>query len=116
MKNLINRVQLIGNLGREVETVETSSGSRLAKVSLATSEVYFNKAGERVQSTEWHNLVAWGKVAEHMQNTVTKGSRVAISGKLTSRSYEDKNGITKYVTEVVVQEFLLLKSKEATPF
>ena len=93
MKNLINRVQLIGHLGKDVETFEINGGKKVAKATLATSESFYNKNGDRVENTDWHNLVAWGKTAELMANLGTKGSKIAISGKITNRSYEDKAGV-----------------------
>jgi single-strand DNA-binding protein len=116
MKNLVNRVHLIGHLGRDVETIETNGGKKVAKATLATSETFTNKNGDRVENTDWHNLVAWGKTAELMSSLGTKGAKMAVSGKISSRSYEDKNGVTKYVTEIVVDEFMMMNKKPATPF
>jgi single-strand DNA-binding protein len=116
MKNLINRVQLIGHLGKDVETFEINGGKKVAKATLATSESFYNKNGDRVENTDWHHLVAWGKTAELMANLGTKGSKIAISGKITNRSYEDKEGVKKYITEVVVDEFMLMNSKAKAPF
>jgi single-strand DNA-binding protein len=108
MSSLKNKVQLIGNLGMDAEIVNLESGKKLAKFSIATNEVYKNQKGERVTNTDWHNLIAWGKTAELVEKLLVKGSEVAIEGKLTSRSYEDKEGVKRYITEVVVNEFLLL--------
>ena len=108
MSSLKNKVQLIGNLGMDAEIVNLESGKKLAKFSIATNEVYKNQKGERVTNTDWHNLIAWGKTAELVEKLLVKGSEVAIEGKLTSRSYEDKDGVKRYITEVVVNEFLLL--------
>ena len=108
MSSLKNKVQLIGNLGQDVEIVNLESGKKLAKFSIATNEVYKNQQGEKVTNTDWHNLIAWGKTAELAEKLLVKGSEVAIEGKLTSRSYEDKDGVKRYITEVVVNEFLLL--------
>lgn len=110
MKNLSNCVQLIGNLGKDVEILEVGNGGKLAKVSIATSDYYYNKEGEKIESTEWHNLVAWGKTAELMSSLTCKGSQLMISGKLTNRSYENKEGVKKYVTEVKVDNFQLLRN------
>lgn len=117
MKNLINRVQLIGNLGQDIEIKDFSSGSKLARVSLATSEVY-TKQGEKHEETSWHRLVAWGKTAEMMSSLCKKGSRLAIQGKLTNREYEDKEGQKRYTTEIVVDEFYLIgkREKSTVPF
>lgn len=108
MSTLRNKVQLIGNLGNDPEIVNLDSGKKLAKFSIATNETYKNNKGERVADTQWHNVVAWGKTAEVIENYVTKGKEVAIEGKLTSRSYETKQGEKRYLTEIVCNELLLL--------
>src|SRR5690606_15104884 len=112
MNNLKNKVQLIGNLGNAPEIINLESGKKLAKFSVATNESYRNTKGEWVQETQWHNLVAWGKTAEIAEKYLNKGTEVAIEGKLTNKSYEDKNGVKKYITEVVVNELLMLGSKK----
>ena len=111
MKNLRNKVQLIGNLGKDPEVKQLESGKTLAKLSLATSENYKNADGEKVTDTQWHNLVAWGKTAQIAEKYLKKGNKIAIEGKLINRSYEDKEGIKRYVTEVLVSEILMLGSK-----
>ncbi|HET8885859.1 MAG TPA: single-stranded DNA-binding protein [Salinimicrobium sp.] len=111
MSTLRNKVQLIGNVGNDPEIVNLETGKKLAKFSIATNETYKNAKGEKVTDTQWHNIVAWGKTAEIIENYVPKGKEVAIEGKLTSRSYEDKEGVKKYVTEVVCNELLLLGGK-----
>ncbi len=108
MNALRNKVQLIGNLGNDPEIVNLESGSKLAKFSIATNETYKNAQGEKVTDTEWHNVVAWGKIADIVENYLTKGKEVAIEGKLTSRSYETKEGDKKYITEIRCNELLLL--------
>ena len=108
MSTLRNKVQLIGNLGNDPEIVNLESGKKLAKFSIATNEIYKNNKGERVTDTQWHNVVAWGKTAELVENYVTKGKEIAIEGKLTSRSYETKEGEKRYITEIVCDELLLL--------
>ena len=108
MNNIRNRVQLIGNLGKDVELRKTESGSSFARVSLATKDIYKNREGERVVDTQWHQIVAWGKLAEMMEPLLKKGKEVAINGKLQHRSYQDAEGQTKYVSEVVANEFLLI--------
>ena len=80
---------------------------------MATNETYKNQKGEKVEETQWHNIVAWGKTAELMEQLLAKGKEVMVEGKLTSRSYEDKEGNKRYITEVVAQEFLLLGAKQA---
>ena len=92
MNALKNRVQLIGNLGNDPEIVNLDGGSKLAKFSIATSESYKNAQGEKVEETQWHNIVAWGKTAEIVENYLAKGKQVAVDGKLVHRSYETKEG------------------------
>lgn len=108
MNALRNKVQLIGRLGQDPEIVNLDSGKKLAKFSVATNDSYKNAQGERVENTQWHNVVAWGKTAEIVENYVVKGKEIAIEGKLTHRSYDDKDGNKRYTTEVVCNELLLL--------
>jgi single-strand DNA-binding protein len=111
MNALRNKVQLIGNLGNDPEIITLESGKKLAKFSIATNETYKNQQGERITDTQWHNVVAWGKTADIIEQYVTKGKEVAIEGKLSHRSYDDKEGNKRYFTEVVCNELLLLGSK-----
>ena len=111
MSTLRNTVQLIGHVGNEPEIINLESGKKLAKFSVATNESYKNAKGEKITDIQWHNIVAWGKTAELVENYVPKGKEVGIEGKLTSRSYEDKDGVKRYVTEVVCNELLLLGAK-----
>jgi single-strand DNA-binding protein len=108
MNTLRNKVQLIGNLGNDPEIITLESGKKLAKFSLATNESYKNAQGEKVTQTDWHNLIAWNKTADIIEKYVTKGKEIAIEGKLTNRSYETKEGEKRYITEVVVNEILML--------
>ncbi|UMB59680.1 single-stranded DNA-binding protein [Lutibacter sp. A80] len=112
MSTLRNKVQLIGNLGNNPEIISLDSGKKLAKFSLATNESFKNAQGEKVTETQWHNLVAWGKTAEIVEKYLEKGKEVAIEGKLTTRNYEDKEGTKKYITEVLVNELLMLGNKQ----
>jgi len=112
MKNLRNNVQLIGNLGMNPEVKTLESGSTVAKFSIATSDRYKNNKGEQVEDTAWHNVVAWGKTAEIAEKFLKKGSQIAIDGKLTNRSYEAKDGTKRYVSEILVNEILMLGAKE----
>ena len=105
MNNLRNRANLIGNLGMD-------PGKTLAKVSLATTETYKDAEGNKVKNTQWHNLVAWGNTALVFKNYAKKGNEVAIEGRINYRNYEDKEGVKKYITEIVVNEVLLLGSKK----
>jgi len=111
MNTLKNKVQLIGNLGNDPEIFTFDNGTKKATLSIATNESYTNKAGEKVDDTQWHNVVFFGKTAEVAEKYLMKGSEVAVEGKLTSRSYETKEGEKRYVTEVVASELLMLGKK-----
>ena len=111
MSTLRNKVQLIGNLGNDPEIITLESGKKLAKFSLATNESYKDASGEKQTKTDWHNLVAWGKTADIIEKYITKGKEIAIEGKLSTRSYETKEGENRYVTEVIVNELLMLGNK-----
>lgn len=113
MKMLRNKVQLIGNLGADPEVKKLTDGKTVAKLVLATSDTYNKASGEKVTETQWHNLVAWGKTAEIVGKYLKKGNRVAIEGRLINRTYEDKKGIKRYVTEIVVNDLLMLGDKKA---
>ena len=108
MNALKNSVQLIGHLGQDPEIVNLESGSKLAKFSVATSDSYKNAKGEKVEDTQWHNVVAWGKTAEIVENFLVKGKQVAVEGKLIHRSYETKEGDKRYITEIKCNELLML--------
>jgi len=118
MNNLKNCVQLIGNLGRDVELKEISNGSKVARFTVATNDYYKNNKGDLVKETQWHSIVAWGKTAELMAKVLRKGNSVVIQGKLVHRTYEDKDGNIKYTSEVKAHEFINMSraEKEATPF
>lgn len=114
----VNKVILLGNLGRDPEVRHLDNGRAVANFSIATSETYKNKQGEKVTNTEWHNLVLWTPLAEIAEKYLKKGNQVYIEGKLTSRSYEDKDGVTKYITEVVGRDMTLLggpRQEESAP-
>ncbi|MDF4203844.1 single-stranded DNA-binding protein [Maribacter sp. SA7] len=111
MSNLRNKVSLIGNVGNSPEITNLESGKKVIRVSLATNEYYKNPKSEKVQTTEWHNIVAWGKTAEILGKYAGKGKEIAVEGKLVSRSYETEEGEKRYITEVVVNEVLLLGAK-----
>jgi len=108
MNSLKNKVQLIGNLGNDPEIITMENGNKLAKFSIATNESYKNSEGEKVTDTQWHNIVAWGKMAEIAENYLAKGKEVMIEGKLMSRSYETKDGEKRYITEIKCNELLML--------
>lgn len=109
--SLRNKVTLIGHTGKEVEIFSFENGNRKASVSLATSDYYINANGEKVEDTQWHNLVAYGKVVDTMEKYVTKGKEIAVEGKLSYRTYDDKDGTKRFLTEIRVEEILLLGSK-----
>ena len=111
MNALKNKVQLIGNLGNAPEVKNTEKGKKLARFSIATNETYYNAKGEKVTETQWHNLIAWGKVADVVEKYLSKGTEVAIEGKLMNNNYTDKDGNKKYTTEVLVHELLLIGGK-----
>lgn len=111
MSNLRNKVQLIGNVGNDPEMTVLESGKKVIRFSLATNENYRNANGDKVESTNWHNIVAWNKTAEIIEQYAAKGKQIAVEGKLTSRNYETKEGEKRYITEVIVSEVLLLGAK-----
>ena len=107
MNAMKNKVQLIGHVGQEPE-VKTVNDKKVANITIATNDFYYNEKGDKVEQTEWHRVTAWGKTAEIIEKFVVKGKEIAIEGKLTHRNYDDKDGIKRYVTEVVAHEVLLL--------
>jgi single-strand DNA-binding protein len=111
MNSLKNKVLLIGNLGQDPEVKTFDSGKTKVNFKMATNDVYKNGDGEKITDTQWHNMVVWGKLAEVASKYLKKGSEVAVEGKLTSRQYKDKEGQTKYITEVSVNELLMLDKK-----
>ncbi|MCK0160450.1 single-stranded DNA-binding protein [Allomuricauda sp. F6463D] len=113
MSTLRNKVQLIGNIGNDPKISILESGSKTVRFALATNEYYKNAKGEKVQSTQWHNVVAWDKRAEVIEQYAHKGKEIAIEGKLVSRSYTNDMDVKVYVTEIVATEILLLGGKES---
>jgi single-strand DNA-binding protein len=111
MKTISNSVQLIGNLGKDPEIKQFEGGKKLGRVSLATSETYKNAKGEWITETQWHNLVAWGKQAETLERIAKKGTALSVKGKLVNRNYEDKEGIKRYLTEIVIYELEVPEKK-----
>lgn len=108
MNALRNSVRLIGHLGDDPKVRKLDSGKTVANFSIATNEIYRDNKGEKQSETTWHNLVAWGKQAEIIESYVKKGSEIAIEGKLTNHSYDDKNGNKQYITKILVNSVLLL--------
>lgn len=114
MNNIKNSVQLIGHLGKTPELRTIGNGKAMLNLSIATNDYYKTPNGEKVQNTEWHRIIAWGKTAEIMSKILEKGNEVAIRGKLSHNSWQDANGITRNSTQVVVSEFVrLTKPKKA---
>jgi len=113
MNALRNKVQLIGNLGMNPEVKTLDGGKKLAKMSIATNETYKNSKGEKVTETQWHNLIAWGKTATVIEKYLVKGSEVAVEGKLINRNYTDKEGVKRYITEIQVNDLLMIGANKA---
>ena len=111
---MINKVTLIGNLGRDPEIKHLESGSVVGKFSIATNENYKDKKGEWQTQTEWHDIVVWRMLAERAERDLKKGSLCYVEGKLTHRKYQDKDGNEKYITEVVANNIKLLEKREST--
>ncbi len=115
MSNTTNKVLLTGYLGKEPMVKQFESGSRMATFTLATNESYMNSVGKRIENTQWHKLVAWGDIAQQVERQLTKGSKINAEGKLSHRHYEAQDGTRRYVTEIVLNEFELLKFEKAEP-
>ncbi|WP_419801468.1 single-stranded DNA-binding protein [Mucilaginibacter sp.] len=113
MSTLKNSVRLVGNLGTNPEVKNFDQNKKMAKLALATNETYHNQKGEKVTETQWHNLVLWGKQAEIAESYLKKGDEISIEGKLASRNYTDKQGTKRYITEIVVNEILMLGGKKS---
>ncbi|MFN7702744.1 MAG: single-stranded DNA-binding protein [Deltaproteobacteria bacterium] len=104
----LNKVMLIGNLGADPELKYTQGGQSVLKIRLATTETYLNKAGERQERTEWHTVVLWGKRAEALHKFLHKGKTIYVEGRIQTRSYEDKDGVKKYATDINANDIILL--------
>ena len=111
MNSLRNSVRLVGNLGMDPEVKSFDNNKQVARLSLATKESYKNDKGEKVTETQWHNLVLWGNQAKFAGDYLKKGDEVAIEGKLANRNYTDKDGIKRYISEVVVNDCMKLGSR-----
>ena len=111
MAGSLNKVMLIGNLGKDPETREMGDGTKMAKFPIATTETYKNRQGEKVSNTEWHNIVLWRGLAEVAINWLKKGDSVYIEGKLKTRSWEDENGVKKYATDIQADNLSMLGSR-----
>jgi len=110
MNSLKNRVTLIGNLGQDPETKTTESGKKVTNFTLATDDGYKNSDGQKVSETTWHNIVAWNGLADIAGRFLKKGRQVAVEGRIVYRTYEDKKGVTKYITEIVLNDLILLRN------
>ncbi len=111
MKNLRNTATLIGHIGNAPEFKELENGT-MAKFSLATNDSYKNKNGEKVESTDWHNIIVWGKQAIYVRDYLKKGSHIMVEGKITTNVWEDKDGKKNYSTQIDANDFLMLDSKK----
>lgn len=111
MNSLRNSVRLVGNLGMDPEVKTFDTNRKLAKLSLATKESYKNNKGERVTDTQWHNLVIWGPQAQVAEDLLKKGDEIAVEGRIATSNYTDKDGNKRYITEIVVNEFLKLSGR-----
>jgi single-strand DNA-binding protein len=111
MNTLRNKVTLIGNLGNDPEIKSFDGNKKMVKLSVATNEYYKNNKGERVNETQWHNIIAWGKLAEISERYLKKGAELAVEGKISTRSYNDKEGNKRYTTEIIASDILLLGGK-----
>jgi single-strand DNA-binding protein len=110
MKSLRNSVQLIGRLGKDPE-VKSFNNSKKASFSIATTDAYKNQQGEKVEDTQWHNVVIWGKLANVVEKYLKKGQEVAVEGKLVHRAYETTSGEKRYITEINVNDLVMLGNK-----
>ena len=112
MKNLRNQVQLIGHLGADPEVKTLNSGTKVARFSLATSDYYKDKEGNKIEDTQWHKIIAWNGSATFADKFLKKGMELVVSGKLVYGSYDDKEGNKRYTSEIVVSDMLILSKKE----
>jgi single-strand DNA-binding protein len=110
MKTL-NKVQLIGRLGKDPEVQKFDGDNMVVRFPLATNESYKDKNGQLIESTDWHNIVAWRKLGQIAEQYIKKGMSIYVEGKIRSRSYDDKDGVKRYVTEIVADNFIMLDKK-----
>ncbi|NLA49950.1 MAG: single-stranded DNA-binding protein [Bacteroidales bacterium] len=110
--SLRNRVSLIGNLGQDPQIRDLENGRKVANFTIATNQGFRNAEGQKVQETTWHNIVAWNGLAETAAKYLRKGREVALEGRIAYRTYEDKQGVTKYITEIVLSDILFLQSSK----
>jgi single-strand DNA-binding protein len=110
MNTLKNRVQLIGNLGQDPETKTLENGKKVVRFTLATDDSYKNGEGQKIEETTWHNIIAWNGLGDIAAKYLKKGRQVAVEGRIVYRTYEDKKGVTKNITEIVLNDLMLLRS------
>lgn len=108
MSNLRNKVSLIGNLGQDPEIKHLDNGKKVARFTMATTDSYTDSEGNKITETTWHNIIAWNSLADIAAKHLKKGSQTAVEGKIVYRSYEDKKGVIKYITEIVIHDLLFL--------
>jgi single-strand DNA-binding protein len=113
MNSMRNRATLIGRLGQDPEIKTTESGKKVTNFTLATDDGYKNSEGQKISETTWHNIVAWNGLAELAGKYLKKGRQVMVDGRIVYRTYEDKNGVTKYVTEIVLSDMVFLNDGKA---
>jgi len=113
MNGLRNKVMLVGNLGQDPEIKNLESGKKVVHFTLATKDDYKNSDGQKVKETTWHNITAWNGLAETASKFLKKGQEVLVEGRIVYRTYEDKKGVTKNVTDIVLSDLLLLRSAKA---
>ncbi|HEU4880873.1 MAG TPA: single-stranded DNA-binding protein [Longimicrobium sp.] len=112
MSRSLNKAILIGNLGQDPEIRTTGGGQRVAQFSLATTRTWNDQGGQKQEKTEWHRIVAWGRLVDVIERYVKKGDRLYVEGEIQYRQYEDKEGVTKYTTEINLREMIMLGSRE----
>ncbi|MCB0645975.1 MAG: single-stranded DNA-binding protein [Saprospiraceae bacterium] len=109
-----NSVRLIGYIGNELKFMEFTGGSKKAQCTLATTTSYKSASGELVRETQWHNIIAWGSLAENMKKLISKGSQILVEGSITYRNYKDAAGVERYITEIKADNFLMLDKSKAS--
>ncbi len=107
----LNKVLLMGNLGKDPEVRSFEGGNKVATLALATNRFYKNKDGDPVEETEWHNVVLWGKQAELAEKYLSKGSKIFIEGRIRTRQYDDKEGVKRYITEIIGENMTFVGSR-----
>ncbi len=111
MSRSLNKALLIGNLGADPEVRATSDGTRVAEFSIATNRTWTDRSGAKQERTEWHRIVAWAKLAEIAERYLRRGDSVCVEGEIQYRSYEDREGVTRYITEIRAREMIMLGGK-----